>query len=183
MSSNNKVPKRKRCARPTRLILGAAWIKAYKGRSLIRGYAKHFAVNTPCAVKELEMLGIGFTPEHKAQVLNNYNHGIEAGRKRKAAKQQAEIDDLDSDETFAFIIGYTSGGAPYGVTWEEDRETECRTSINLSPLCYAGRSRFPSPKRYAGRPRLPSPKRYARSPRLASLFCCLWQPTVMLMCS
>ena len=26
---------------------------------------------------------------------------------------------IESDDTFAFIIGYTSGGAPYGVTWEE----------------------------------------------------------------
>jgi len=25
----------------------------------------------------------------------------------------------DSDETFYFIAGYTSGGAPFGVTWEE----------------------------------------------------------------
>jgi len=26
---------------------------------------------------------------------------------------------IDSDDTFAFIAGYTSGGAPYGTTWEE----------------------------------------------------------------
>jgi len=25
----------------------------------------------------------------------------------------------DSDDTFLYIAGYTSGGAPYGVTWEE----------------------------------------------------------------
>ena len=25
----------------------------------------------------------------------------------------------DQDETFFYIAGYTSGGAPYGVTWEE----------------------------------------------------------------
>lgn len=25
----------------------------------------------------------------------------------------------DMDGTFAFIAGYTSGGAPYGVTWEQ----------------------------------------------------------------
>ena len=23
------------------------------------------------------------------------------------------------DDTFFYIVGYTSGGAPYGVTWEE----------------------------------------------------------------
>lgn len=25
----------------------------------------------------------------------------------------------DQDETFYYIAGYTSGGAPYGITWEE----------------------------------------------------------------
>jgi len=25
----------------------------------------------------------------------------------------------DSDDTFAYIVGYTSGGAPYGARWEE----------------------------------------------------------------
>lgn len=26
---------------------------------------------------------------------------------------------IDSDASFSFIAGYTSGGAPYGLTWEE----------------------------------------------------------------
>ena len=26
---------------------------------------------------------------------------------------------IDFDDTFAAIIGYTSGGAPYGLTWEQ----------------------------------------------------------------
>lgn len=26
---------------------------------------------------------------------------------------------MDQDDTFYYIAGYTSGGAPYGVTWEE----------------------------------------------------------------
>lgn len=26
---------------------------------------------------------------------------------------------MDKDDTFYYIAGYTSGGAPYGVTWEE----------------------------------------------------------------
>ena len=25
----------------------------------------------------------------------------------------------DSDENFYYIAGYTSGGAPYGITWEQ----------------------------------------------------------------
>ena len=32
--------------------------------------------------------------------------------------------DFEQDETFAFIAGYTEGGAPYGITWEECGEIE-----------------------------------------------------------
>ncbi|MFA9376534.1 MAG: hypothetical protein ACERKZ_07250 [Lachnotalea sp.] len=31
---------------------------------------------------------------------------------------------IDSDEVFAFIAGYTSGGVPYGITWEEMQRIE-----------------------------------------------------------
>ena len=42
-------------------------------------------------------------------------------KKKLTKKQQTENDDFyeDCDETFAFIAGYTSGGMPYGTTWEE----------------------------------------------------------------
>ncbi len=43
-------------------------------------------------------------------------------KKRKAIlMKQNELQDCfsDSDETFYYIAGYTSGGAPYGVTWDE----------------------------------------------------------------
>lgn len=37
-------------------------------------------------------------------------------------KKQHEYDAMteDMDDTFSYIAGYTSGGAPYGVTWEEE---------------------------------------------------------------
>ena len=34
-------------------------------------------------------------------------------------QKQKEIPLPEQDDTFFFIAGYTSGGAPYGVTWEE----------------------------------------------------------------
>jgi hypothetical protein len=44
---------------------------------------------------------------------------------QKMKKQDLDdVDDYpDSDETFAFIAGYTSGGFPFGTTWEEIGET------------------------------------------------------------
>ncbi len=42
-------------------------------------------------------------------------------RKKKNNKLESTYSDLysDMDGNYAFIAGYTSGGAPYGVTWEQ----------------------------------------------------------------
>ena len=42
-------------------------------------------------------------------------------KKKKLKAQQERLNDLPDwqDDRFFFIAGYTSGGAPYGVTWEE----------------------------------------------------------------
>ncbi|MDP6356267.1 MAG: hypothetical protein QF473_14245 [Planctomycetota bacterium] len=36
-------------------------------------------------------------------------------RKKRAAKESY----VESDDYFAYIVGYTPGGAPFGITWEE----------------------------------------------------------------
>lgn len=40
-------------------------------------------------------------------------------RAKRREENTAEDSFPDSDDRFFFIAGYTSGGAPYGVTWEE----------------------------------------------------------------
>ena len=46
--------------------------------------------------------------------------------RRKKNREEFKEKLFEFDETFAFIVGYTSGGAPYGVTWEEMKEIEKR---------------------------------------------------------
>jgi hypothetical protein len=45
----------------------------------------------------------------------------EARKRPRAASARKKFDELypDSDDTFAYIAGYTAGGFPYGTTWEE----------------------------------------------------------------
>lgn len=44
-------------------------------------------------------------------------------KKNKNKKNKSEIlPEIESDEYYYYIIGYTSGGAPYGITWEEAYE-------------------------------------------------------------
>lgn len=58
-------------------------------------------------------------------------HGKETAKRaqanalRKQQRRSAEEElPCESDGTFAFIAGHTSGGAPYGVTWDEWRRVE-----------------------------------------------------------
>lgn len=58
--------------------------------------------------------------------------------RRPSKKREHDQIDLDSDAQFAYITGYTAGGAPYGVTWEEQEESERRAAnvrqINVTML-------------------------------------------------
>ena len=40
-------------------------------------------------------------------------------RRRKRPRKEPDFPLIEQDDTFFFIAGYTSGGAPYGVTWEQ----------------------------------------------------------------
>ena len=48
-------------------------------------------------------------------------------RENKTKRNAKFVEDdllFSSDENFAFIVGYTSGGAPYGITYEEMKQIE-----------------------------------------------------------
>ncbi|EHQ91020.1 hypothetical protein [Desulfosporosinus youngiae] len=93
---------------------------AYIRKNIVRGYARHFAVDLLCAVKELEMLGNQFKPEYVEQLKRTIAGQIEKKQERKSLKVKQELfTSFESDDQFSYIAGYTSGGAPYGLTWEE----------------------------------------------------------------
>ncbi len=76
-------------------------------------------MDTVCAVRELQEIGYGFKPGYVENLLT-----AEAARRAQLAakreeKRLTEIYNDWQDDRFFFIAGYTSGGAPYGVTWEE----------------------------------------------------------------
>lgn len=55
---------------------------------------------------------------------------------QKPLKKQAPelFMEPESDEYFACIVGYTSGGAPYGLTWEEQAEIERRAAASKNTI-------------------------------------------------
>ena len=123
-------PRRKRMQKPRRLESARAtrWTDNYTGKNIVRGYCKWFAVDELCAVIELRILGVPISVERENELRQkSTRRTITATRSKERKKKLAELEEDNqypySDETFAFIAGYTSSGFAYGTTWEELGET------------------------------------------------------------
>jgi catechol 2,3-dioxygenase-like lactoylglutathione lyase family enzyme len=121
----NKGPRRKRANKRTRLDLARQWIPTFSGKNIIKGYRNYFGVDFEAAIRELELLGVKHDPNYVAHLRNTIAGGLLARKRKKEERKRAqeELDLFDQDEVFAFIAGYTAGGAPYGTMWEEMRES------------------------------------------------------------
>ncbi len=119
--NSQRSPKRKRLKREARIQSAKNWISSYEGKNIVRGYAKWYGVDLLCAIIELRMLGAHVDENYEANVRRSIKNRAKQRKQRRLARKEVESDDPhpDSDETFAYIAGYTSWGFPYGVTWEE----------------------------------------------------------------
>jgi hypothetical protein len=92
-------------------------MKNYAGKDIVRGYGRHFRVDRLCALVELKMCGVEISNER----IESVRRDLERLGKVKAEQKALRAMEFgpDQDDRFACIIGYTSGGAPYGLTWEE----------------------------------------------------------------
>lgn len=123
-------PRRKRLNKAARLQSArtTAWIENYTGKNIIRGYRNWYGVDELCAIIELRELGVPIPPERETEARESAARRAVLSAERKRRKQELEAVefDPDSDDTYAYIAGYTSGGFPYGVTWEEFERIEKR---------------------------------------------------------
>ena len=100
-----------------RLKHARKWLKTgVSQKSIISKYKNHFHVDVETAIAELTKLGIHLPQEYIDTIRAQEQARIE---KRKQKRQERIYEGIEQDENFAFIAGYTSGGAPFGVTWEE----------------------------------------------------------------
>lgn len=111
-------PRRKRMSRAARLQAAKRWIAEYRGKNLVRGYKKWFGVSDVCAVVELRMLGADL-PDARLEQARPDEQARATRRARKQEKYAARSSPREWNDEFAVIIGYTEGGAPYGITWSE----------------------------------------------------------------
>ena len=120
------------------------WVLEYDGTlyggDIIKAYRKKFVVDRMKAVSELQMLGISLTKEQidrEKAVVKAYQDIQRAKKvKRKRLREQRKrqkndiVDYAEQDGTFYYIAGYTFGGAPYGITWEEMGMSPCTEDEN-----------------------------------------------------
>ena len=113
-----------RMDRNGRLQSARSWLAAQRGRPaerIARSYRKRYGVDWSCAIAELSVLGIAFDPKWREQL----DRTLEGAKRTKACRQEEQAaaracpEFPDSDEHFAFIAGFTDGGAAFGTTWAE----------------------------------------------------------------
>lgn len=128
MKNKGNTPRRKRLTSPERLIHGKSWVDNYSGKKIVSAYAKWFGVDLICAIMELKKTGV-LIPE---VLEKNIIRSLEIHRAFKAKKKLERVvlenaGNIESDENFAFIVGYTSCGCPYGLTHEEYEKSSKKT--------------------------------------------------------
>jgi hypothetical protein len=106
--------------REIRLRKARQWILTYTGSHIVRAYRERFHVDYSCALSDLKAID-ALSRERLA--LLRRDEEIRLQKKREEQEKRRENESYarvpNSDNRFFFIAGYTSGGAPYGVTWEE----------------------------------------------------------------
>lgn len=102
-----------------RLKKARQWILTYNGTSkhMVKHYRQRFHVDITTAVSDLKAIGVEFTEEYLAAVKKSEEERIRQKHIKKQQEQQSFYE--YSDDRFAFIAGYTDGGVPYGITWDE----------------------------------------------------------------
>ena len=99
------------------------WLTTYEGspKKITKHYRERFHLDTMTAIRDLQEIGVEFTQEYLDAVKHSEEERIRQKHAGEAAKRQSELAEeySDCDGRFAYIAGYTDGGAPFGLTWEE----------------------------------------------------------------
>jgi len=101
--------------REVRLRKAKQWLTIYNGtpKKIASHYRKRFHVDILTALQDLQAIGVEFTQEYLDAVKKSEEGRIHQLHLQKEAKQLWDLDFYDDpDNDFAFIAGYTSGGAP-----------------------------------------------------------------------
>lgn len=111
--------KRKKYKRKDRLKAAEKFLKTFTGKNLVEGYSEWFGTNKVCAIQELQILGKKIDQDYRLRVCREHELKCKAAKEQKSKKNDDVLLDPVQNGEFYYIAGYTSGGAPYGITWEQ----------------------------------------------------------------
>jgi hypothetical protein len=121
-NKNVMLKKRRQPVRQERRIQAAReWARSLgagpHSRGVLNKYARANKVTALCALKDLERLGIKIDPAVAARIHDDHSRGG-----RVASPKSGVPDGYGEwwDDDYSFIAGHTSGGAAFGVPWEND---------------------------------------------------------------
>ena len=121
MANKKKLTKAER--KEVRLRKGKQWLLTYTGspKKMNKHYRERFHVDAVTAAKDLQELGANYTQEQLDKIKQDEAQRLRQRRMEREAKERERLVELyeDCDDRFVFIAGYTDGGAPFGVMWEE----------------------------------------------------------------
>ncbi|MEP7376084.1 MAG: hypothetical protein ABI675_21995 [Chitinophagaceae bacterium] len=123
-----KARNKKGMNRAKRMQLAVNWIAEYKGKQIVKGYARKFKVDLPCAIIELRLCGVNIPVEYEEAFKRSLANRARQMAERKGREEMDLIKEegpfIAGDAEFEVIAGYTTGGAPYGIRWEEVRDRD-----------------------------------------------------------
>ncbi len=105
-----------------RLEISRSWVSEHEGENIVKAYSKKFGLNLKNALKELTSSGFNISKEEKEEIERLIKVHKQQRENKKIKKNAYDL--IESDETFAFIAGYTDGGIPFGITHEEMEDIE-----------------------------------------------------------
>ena len=128
-------------ARKQRLKEARKWWKEQhfsEESHILSAYCREFNVDRVCAMRELVLLGV-LSPErqkaYKVQLAARDRKNVEKQEQERPNARKAVGETAFEpwqDENYFFIAGYTSGGAPYGIPWEEEAKMEAATDPQVT---------------------------------------------------
>jgi hypothetical protein len=118
-------PRRKRMTRQGRLSSAGAtqWVENYKGKNVIVGYAKWFAVDLVCALVELRLLGVKIDQGRENQIKASIEaRAAQRTRRRKLQESVQTCEFHPFSDDFAFIDDCALDCVPYELCLQELEE-------------------------------------------------------------
>jgi hypothetical protein len=105
------------------------WVEEYKGKNIIAGYSKWFAVDLLCALIELRLLGVKIDQGREEQIKASIKARAAQRARRKNLREQAQIAEVHAVTDDFLFVADCAGDYNYLPDWV------CADELQEAPRC------------------------------------------------